>query len=54
MVTVEIRKKARKRARLLREVPREQLMDRFFEVGEQIRQEAIAKGTAIDGDWLGD
>jgi hypothetical protein len=50
----EIVKEARKRARLLRDVPREQLVARFMEVGEQIRQEAIAKGTAIDGDWTGD
>jgi hypothetical protein len=35
-------------------MPREQLVARFVEVGEQIRQEAIAKGTAIDGDWAGD
>jgi len=50
----EIREQARKRARLLREVPREQLAARFAEIGEQIRQEAISKGTAIDGDWTGD
>ena len=41
-------------AELLREVPREQLMARFMELGEEIRQEAIAKGTALDGDWHGD
>jgi len=50
----EIREEAHKRARLLREVPRDQLVARFVEVGEQIRQEAIAKGTAIEGDWTGD
>jgi hypothetical protein len=50
----EIREKARARARLLRDVPREQLVVRFAAVGEQIRQEAIAKGRAIDGDWTGD
>ena len=50
----EIVEEARRRARLLRDVPREQLVARFMEVGEQIRQEAIAKGTAIDGDWTGD
>src|SRR5829696_7144539 len=50
----EIREKAHQRARLLRDVPREQLVARFLEVGEQIRQEAMAKGTAIDGDWTGD
>jgi hypothetical protein len=51
---VEIQVEARKRARLLREVPRAQLVARFVEVGEQIRQEAIANGTAVNGDWTGD
>lgn len=50
----EIREEARRRARLLRDVPREQLVARFVEVGEQIRQEAIAKGTAVDEDWTDD
>jgi hypothetical protein len=50
----EIREEARRRARLLRDVPRGQLVARFIEVGEQIRQEAIAQGTAIEGDWTGD
>jgi len=50
----EIREEARRRARLLHDVPREQMVARFVEVGEQIRQEAIAKGTAIDGDWTAD
>ena len=46
----EMREEARRRARLLGDVPREQLVARFIEVGEQIRQEAISKGTAIDTD----
>lgn len=50
----EIREEARKRARLLPDVPRDQLVARFVEVGEQIRQEAIVKGTVIEGDWTGD
>src|SRR6185295_7450515 len=50
----EMREEARRRAHLLRDVPREQLVARFIEVGEQIRQEAISKGTAIEGDWTGD
>ena len=50
----EIGKEARRRSLLLRDVPREQLVARFMEIGEEIRQEAIAKGTAIDGDWEGD
>jgi hypothetical protein len=49
----EIGEEARRRARLLRDVPREQLVARFMEIGEEIRQEAIAKGMAIDGDWVG-
>lgn len=54
MSPADIRERARRRARLLRDVPREHLVARFMEVGEQIRQEAVAKGTAIDGDWTGD
>jgi len=45
---------ARKRAALLHDVPREQVAARFRELAEEIRQEAIANGTAIDGDWVGD
>ena len=50
----EIREEARRLARRLQSVPREQLIARFFEVGEEIRQEAISKGTAIEGDAEGD
>ena len=50
----DIREEARKRSLLLRDVPRDQLVARFVEVGEQIRQEAIAEGTAVDGDWTDD
>jgi hypothetical protein len=50
----KIREEAKRRAHLLREVPREQLIGRFLEIGEQIRQEAISRGSAIEGDWTGD
>jgi hypothetical protein len=50
----EIREKARSQVGLLDNMSREQLVARFVEVCEQIRQEAIAKGSAIDGDWMGD
>ncbi len=50
----QVRELAKARARLLGEVPREVLMARFLEMGEEIRQEAIAKGAAADGDWTGD
>jgi hypothetical protein len=50
----DIREEARKRSLLLRDVPRDQLVARFVEVGEQIRQGAIAEGMAVDGDWTDD
>jgi len=40
----------RPRAALLKDVPRDQLVARFVALGEEIRREAIRKGTAIDGD----
>lgn len=49
-----IREEAKRRAGLLKDVPREQLVARFAELAEEIRQEAIEKGTAIEGDWVGD
>ncbi len=45
---------AKKRAALLRDVPPEQVAARFTQLTEEIRQVAIANGTAIDGDWPGD
>ncbi|HXU29947.1 MAG TPA: hypothetical protein VN851_05150 [Thermoanaerobaculia bacterium] len=45
---------SKKRAALLRDVPREQVAARFTQLIEEIRQEAIAKSTAIDGDLVGD
>ena len=50
----EMRAEARRRAILLRDVPRGEIVARFRELTEEIRQEAIAKGTAIEGDWRSD
>lgn len=50
----EMRAEARRRATLLRDVPREEIVARFRELTKEIRQEAIAKGMAIEGDWIGD
>ncbi len=50
----EIVAEAFRRSEMLRNVPHEQLMTRFMDLGEEIRQEAIARGTAIEGDWTGD
>ena len=49
-----MRAEARRRATLLRDVPREEIVARFLELAEEIRREAIAKGTAVEGDWQGD
>ncbi len=50
----EIRAEARRRASLLREVPRAEIVARFRELAEEIRQEAIDKGTAVEGDVMSD
>lgn len=52
--TAELWVEALRRAHLLQDVPREQLVARFAELTEEIRREAIAKGTAIEGDWVGE
>ena len=44
----ELRIEALRRAHLLQDVSREQLFVRFIELAEEIRSEAIEKGTAID------
>ncbi len=49
-----MRSEARRRASRLRDVPRADLVARFRELSDEIRQQAIAKGTAIEGDWHGD
>lgn len=45
---------AMRRSQLLRDVPRSEIVARFQQVAEEIRQEAIARGNAIDGDLLSD
>ena len=45
---------ARRRTILLQDVPCKEIVTSFRELAEEIRQEAIAKGTAVEGDWRGD
>ena len=54
MAPATLRAEARRRAALLKDVPREQLVARFVALGDEIQREAIRKGTAVDGDWTGD
>jgi excisionase family DNA binding protein len=50
----EIVAEARRQAALLSDVPRAEIAARFAVLAEEIRQQAIAQGTAIEGDWIGD
>jgi excisionase family DNA binding protein len=54
MSPAEIVAEARKQAALLADVPRAEVVARFEALVEEIRQQAIAKDTAIEGDWRGD
>jgi len=50
----EIRTQARQRANLLRAMPRQALVTQFQALSERILAQAMAQGTAIDGDWARD
>lgn len=50
----EIRAEVKERAKLLDQIPREEIVHRFEELSESIRQDAIRRGVATDGDWTGD
>lgn len=54
MSPAEIVAAARKQAASLADVPRAEVAARFEALVEEIRQQAIAEDTAIEGDWLGD
>ena len=45
---------ARKRAAELKGLPQAELIKRLTATLDSIRAEAIAKGTAIEGEWEGD
>ena len=49
-----IRAEARRRAQELKQIPRTEIVTRFQKLAEEIRQTAIAKDEAIEGDWLDD
>ena len=46
--------RARQRASEISRLSREEMMERFSQTLEAIRAEAIAKGTAIEGEWESD
>ena len=50
----EIVAEARQQAARLRDVPRAEIAARFEVLAEEIRQQAITRGTAIEGDWRND
>jgi hypothetical protein len=47
----DLRVEAQQRAAELRAIPRADLVLRFQQVAEDVRQQSIAKNTAIEGDW---
>ena len=50
----EIRSEARRRATQLGALPRAEIVARFQELAEAIRQEAVTGGSAVEGDWQSD
>ena len=50
----EILARAKARAVEMRILSHEQIVQRFIDATERIRAEAIAKGTAIEGEWESD
>ena len=54
MSPIEIVTEARRQAAMLSDVPRAEIVARFEALVEEIRQQAIARDTAVEGDWLGD
>ncbi len=50
-LAADLRVEAQQRAAELRAIPRADLVHRFQQVAEDVRQQAIAKNTAIEGDW---
>ena len=50
----EIVAEARQQAARLRDAPRAEIAARFEVLAAEIRQQAIARGTAIEGDWSND
>jgi hypothetical protein len=49
-----IRAEAQRRAEYLHDIPRSDVIARFQQLAEEIRHQAIASGTATEGDWPGD
>ncbi len=52
--TIQIKLEARRRAEEFKQIPRTEIVTRFQKLAEEIRQTAIDKNTAIEGDWLSD
>ena len=53
-LAAEIVAKAKARAAEMSHLSHEEVVQRFTDAMERIREEAIAKGTAIEGEWEDD
>jgi hypothetical protein len=50
----EIRAEAKRLAAEMRDMSRDEVMAQFRATAERIRLQAVADGTAIEGDWQSD
>jgi hypothetical protein len=50
----ELREETKRRAALLQDVPREELLERSRELRLAMIEEAIANGVALEEDWCDD
>lgn len=51
LTVAEVRAEAKRRAAEMKNLSREDMVKRFNAATERIRAQAIANGTAIEGDW---
>ena len=54
LTSAEILARAKARAEEMKHLSHEEAVQRFIDAMDRIREDAIAKGTAIEGEWESD
>jgi hypothetical protein len=54
LTSAEILARAKARAEEMKHLSHEEAVQRFIDATDRIREDAIAKGTAIEGEWESD
>ena len=54
LTSAEILARAKARAEEMKHLSHEEVVQRFIDATDRIRADAIAKGTAIEGEWESD